>query len=138
MMCNLVLYSREIRPPHVLLVHKFSLSEAVAKQLGTFYNDYRETTVQTVQHGIPRRVGKVDELMAFSNRHTVAICFTEMFVSYLNRNYEKAWEGSLRFNETLMLMPTSCSVISTAIALECLSFSFRQLGLRVWRSSRIP
>ena len=42
MVSNLVLNSTEIKPPYCLLVQKGSLSEAVAKQFRTAYDDYRE------------------------------------------------------------------------------------------------
>ena len=55
MVSNLVLNSTEIKPPFSLLVQKTSLSEAVAKQFRTAYDDYREKiAVQTAQDGIPR------------------------------------------------------------------------------------
>ena len=76
MVSNLVLNSTEIKPPYCLLVQKSSLSEAVAKQFRTAYDDYREKiAVQTAQDGIPRRVARVDELMALSHRRTIAMMF---------------------------------------------------------------
>ena len=61
---------------HCLLVQKSSLSEAVAKQFRTAYDDYREKiAVQTAQDGIPRRVARVNELMALSHRRTIAMMF---------------------------------------------------------------
>ena len=76
MVSNLVLNSTEVRPPYSLLVQKSSLSEAVAKQFRTAYVDYREKiAVQTAQDGIPRRVARVDELMALSHRRTIAMMF---------------------------------------------------------------
>ena len=41
MMSNLALSSTEIKPPFYLLVQKNDLSEAVAKQFRTAYDDYR-------------------------------------------------------------------------------------------------
>ena len=71
MVSNLVLNSTEIKPPYCLLVQKSSLSEAVAKQFRTAYDDYREKiAVQTARDGIPRRVARVDELMALNHRRT--------------------------------------------------------------------
>ena len=109
MVSNLVLNSTEIKPPFSLLVQNKSLSEAVAKQFRTAYDDFREKiAVQTAQDGIPRRVARVDELMALSHRRTIAMMF------YRNaRDLSKLqlWEGgSPRFNVTLILMLTSCSV----------------------------
>ena len=76
MVSNLVLNSTEIKPPYGLMVQKGSLSEAVAKQFRTAYDDYREKiAVQTSQDGIPRRVARVDELMALSHRRTIAMMF---------------------------------------------------------------
>ena len=42
MVSNLVPNSTEIKPPYCLLVQKKILSEAVAKQFRTAYDDYRE------------------------------------------------------------------------------------------------
>ena len=71
---HIVLNSTEIKPPYCLLVQKKYLSEAVAKQFRTSYDDYRENiAVQTAQDGIPRRVARVDELMALSR--TIAMMF---------------------------------------------------------------
>ena len=76
MVSNLVLNSTEIKPRYCLLVQKSYLSEAVAKQFRTSYDDYREKiAVQTAQDGIPRRVARVDELMALSHRRTIAMMF---------------------------------------------------------------
>ena len=76
MVSNLVLNSTEIKPPFSLLVQKKSLSEAVAKQFRTAYDDYKEKiAVQTAQDGIPRRVARVDELIALSHRRTIAMMF---------------------------------------------------------------
>ena len=91
MVSNLVLNSTEIKPPYSSVVQNISLSEAVAKQFGTSYGDYRERiAVQTAQDGIPRRVARVDELMALSHRRTIAMMF--------NRNARELsklqlWEG---------------------------------------------
>ena len=75
MVSNLVLNSTEIKPPYCLLVQKSSLSEAVAKQFRTAYDDYREKiAVQTAQDGISRRVARV-ELMALNHRRTIAMMF---------------------------------------------------------------
>ena len=53
MVSNLVLNSTEIKPSSSLLVQKKTLSEAVAKQFRTSYDDYREKiAVQTAQDGI--------------------------------------------------------------------------------------
>ena len=66
MVSNLVLDSTEIKSPIFLLVHKISLSEAVAKQFRTsYYDDYREKLA--AQDGIPRRVARVDEPVALSH-----------------------------------------------------------------------
>ena len=76
MVSNLVLNSTEIKPPFSLLVQKKSLSEAVAKKIRAAYDDYREKiAVQTAQDGIPRRVARVDELMALNHRRTIAMMF---------------------------------------------------------------
>ena len=76
MVSNLVLNSTEIKPPFSLLVQKKTLSEAVPKQFRTAYDDNREKiAVQTAQDGIPRRVARVDELMAMSHRRTIAMMF---------------------------------------------------------------
>ena len=64
----IVLNSTEIKTPYSLLVHKISLSVAVAKQFRISYHDYRKKIeVQTAQDGIPRHVARVDELMALSH-----------------------------------------------------------------------
>ena len=53
-----------------------SLSEAVAKQFRTSYDDYREEiAVQTAQDEIPGRAARADELMALSHRRTIAMIF---------------------------------------------------------------
>ena len=76
MVSNLVLNSTEIKPPYSLLVQNNYLSEAAAKQFRTSYDDYREKiAVQTAQDGIPRRVARVDELMALSHRRNSAMVF---------------------------------------------------------------
>ena len=74
-MSNLILNSTGIKPPYGLLVHKIYLSNAVARQFRTsYYYDYSEKiVVQTAQDGIPRRVARVDELMALSHRRTIAM-----------------------------------------------------------------
>ena len=91
MVSYLVLNSTEIKPPHCLLVQKSYLSEVVAKQFGTSYDDYREkVAVQTAQDKIPRRVARVDELMALSHRRTIAMMF------YRNARHLselQLWEG---------------------------------------------
>ena len=62
---NLVLNSTEIKPPYSLPLQKNYISEAVAKQFRTSYDDNREKiAVQTARDGIRRRVARVDELMA--------------------------------------------------------------------------
>ena len=76
MVSNLVLNSTENKPPCSLSVPKISLSEAVAKQFRTSYYGYREKiTVQIAQDEIPRRVARVDELMALGHRRTIAMMF---------------------------------------------------------------
>ena len=76
MVSSLVLNSTEIKLAYCLLVQNKTLSEAVAKQLRTSYDDYREkVAVQTAQDGIPRRVARVDEPMALSHRCTIAMMF---------------------------------------------------------------
>ena len=91
MVSNLVLNSTEVRPPYSLLVQKSSLSEAVAKQFRTAYVDYREKiAVQTAQNGIPRRVARVDELMALSHRRTIAMIF---YRNVRDLSKLQLWEG---------------------------------------------
>ena len=76
MVRNLVLSSTEIKPPYCLLVQTKSLSDAVAKQFRTSYDDYREKiAIQIAQDGIPRCVARVDGLMALSHRRTIAMMF---------------------------------------------------------------
>ena len=76
MVSNLVINSTEIKPPYCLLVQRKSLSEAVAKQFRTSYDDYREKiAVQTAQNGIIRRVARTNELMALSHPRTIAMMF---------------------------------------------------------------
>ena len=83
--------STEIQPPYGLLVQKSSLSEAVAKQFRTSYDDYREKiAVQTAQDGIPRRVARVDELMALSHRRTITIMF---YRNARDLSELQLWEG---------------------------------------------
>ena len=91
MVSNLVLNSTEIKPPYCLLVQKSSLSEAVAKQFRTAYEDYREKiAVQTAQDGIPRRVARVDELMALNHRRTIAMMF---YRNARDLSELQLWEG---------------------------------------------
>ena len=91
MVSNLVLNSTEIKPPFSLLVQKNSLSEAVAKQFRTAYDDYREKiAVQTAQDGIPRRVARADELMALSHRRTIAMMF---YRNARDLSELQLWEG---------------------------------------------
>ena len=91
MVSNLVLNSTEIKPPFSLLVQKSYLSEAVAKQFRTAYDDYRKKiTVQSAQDGIPRRVARVDELMALSHRRTIAMMF---YRNARNLSELQLWEG---------------------------------------------
>ena len=81
MVSNLVLNSTEIQ----------SLSEAVAKQFRISYDDYRKkVAVQTAQDGIPRRVARVDELMALSHRRTIAMIF---YRNARDLSGLKLWEG---------------------------------------------
>ena len=79
MVSNLILNSTGIKPPYGLLVHKNYLSNAVARQFRTsYYDDYSEKiAVQTAQDGTPRRVARVDELMALSHRRTIAMMFNK-------------------------------------------------------------
>ena len=74
MVSNLILNSTGIKPPYGLLVHKISLSNAVARQFRiSYYDDYSEKiAVQTAQDGIPRRVARVDELMTLRHRRTLS------------------------------------------------------------------
>ena len=91
MVSNLVLNSTEIEPPYCLLVQKSSLSEAVAKQFRTAYDDYREKiAVQTAQDRIPRRVARVDELMAWNHRRTIAMMF---YRNARDLSELQLWEG---------------------------------------------
>ena len=91
MVSNLVLNSTEIKPPYCLLVQKSSLSEAVAKQFRTAFDDYREKiAVQTAQDGIPRCVARVDELMALNHRRTIAIMF---YRNARDLSELQLWEG---------------------------------------------
>ena len=91
MVSNLVLNSTEIKPPYCLLVQKSYLSEAVAKQFRTSYDDYREKiAVQTAQDGIPWRVARVDELMALSHRRTIAMMF---YKNARGLSELQLWEG---------------------------------------------
>ena len=91
MVSNLVLNSTEIKPPFSLLVQNKILSEAVAKQFRTAYDDYREKiAVQTAQDGIPRRVARVDELMALSHRRTIAMMF---YRNARDLSELQLWEG---------------------------------------------
>ena len=91
MVSNFVLNSTEIKPPYCLLVRKSSLFEAVAKQFRTAYDDNREKiAVQTAQDGIPRRVARVDELMALSNRRTIAMMF---YRNARDLSELQLWEG---------------------------------------------
>ena len=88
---NLVLSSTEIEQPYSLLVLKISLSEAIAKQFRTFYDDYREKiAVQIAQDGIPRRVARVDELMVLSHRRTIAMMF---YINALELSELQLWVG---------------------------------------------
>ena len=90
MVSNLVLNSTEIKPPFSLLVQKTSLSEAVAKQFRTAY-DYRDKiAVQTAQDGIPRRVARIDELMALSHRRIIAMMF---YRNARDLSELQLWEG---------------------------------------------
>ena len=91
MVSNFVLNSTEIKPPYCLLVQKSSLSEAVAKQFRTAYDDYREKiAVQTAQDGILRRVARVEELMALSHRRTIAMMF---YRNARDLSELQLWEG---------------------------------------------
>ena len=61
------------------------------KQFRISYDDYRyKIAIQTAQDGIPRRVARVDELMALSHRRTIAMMFyrNARELSELQR-----WEG---------------------------------------------
>ena len=112
MVSNLVLNSTDIKPAYSLLVQNLSLSEAVAKQFRTSHDDHREKiAVQTAQDGIPRRVARVDELMALSHRRTIAMMFYRNVRELSELQLWEAQAGSPRFNVTLMmLMLTSFSV----------------------------
>ena len=91
MVSNLVLNSTAIKPPYCLLVQKSYLSEAVAKQFRTSYDGYREkVAVQIAQDGIPRRVARVDELMALSHRRTIAMMF---YRNARDLSELQLWEG---------------------------------------------
>ena len=97
MVSNLVLNSTEIKSPYCLLVQKSYVSEVVAKQFRTSYDDYREKiAVQTAQDGIPRRVARVDELMALSRRRTIAMMF---YRNARDLSELQLWEGLGRIAE---------------------------------------
>ena len=111
-----------------LLVQTISLSEAVAKQFRTSYDDYREKiVVQTAQDIIPRRVARVDEVMALSDRRTIAMTF------YRNaRELSKLqlWEGLGRIAKVHRDTDVDADQLQhdfqqLFFAVECLSFSFR-------------
>ena len=111
MVSNLVLNSTEIKPAYSLQVQNLSISEAVAKQFRTSYDDHREKiAVQTAQDGIPRRVARVDELIALSHRRTIAMMFYRNVRELSELQLWEAQARSPRFNVTLMLMLTSFSV----------------------------
>ena len=90
MVSNFVMNTTEIRPPFSLPARKIFLSEAVAKQW-TSYEDYKEKiVVQTAQDGIPRRVARVDELMALSHRRAVAMMF---YGNARELSEQQLWDG---------------------------------------------
>ena len=106
MVSNLVVNSTKTKPPYSLLVNK--------SQFRTSYDDYKENiAVQTAQDGIPRRVARVKELMALSNRRTIAI----LYRSSRELSELQLWKGLGRIvkvqrdNETLIVMLTSYSVV---------------------------
>ena len=73
---NLVLNSTKIKPSYSSLLHKFSLSEAIAKQFRISHGGYREkNAVQIAQNGILRHIARVNGLMALSHRRTIAMIF---------------------------------------------------------------
>ena len=110
-----------------LLVQTISLSEAVTKQFRTSYDDYRENiVVQTAQDRIPWRVARVDEVMALSDRRTIAMVYRNA----RELSQLQLWEGLGRIAKVQRDTDVDADQMQhdfqpLFFAVECLSFSLR-------------